>query len=218
MFIDLLPQLFEGAIITVEVFITAAFIAIIVGFAAGLARLSKKWFLRAIAVCYIEVFRGTSALVQLFWIFFVLPLFGINLSAFQAGSIALGLNVGAYGAEVVRGAILSVPKGQFDAAVALNMPYWHTMISVILPQAIVPMLPPWGTILIEGLKNTALVSLITLSDLTFKAYQLNQTTFRTIEIFILVLLIYFALSGVVTFIIRFLERQLGRNLIYKGSF
>lgn len=217
MFIDLLPQLLEGAIVTVKVFLATALIAIVMGFAAGLARLSRKWILHGLAVCYIEVFRGTSALVQLFWMFFVLPLFGINLSAFQAGSIALGLNVGAYGAEVVRGAILSVPKGQFDAAIALNMCWYRRMVSVILPQAIVPMLPPWGTILIEGLKNTALVSLITLSDLTFKAYQLNQTTFRTIEIFILVLVIYFGLSGIVTAIIRFLERRLGKNLLYKGS-
>src|SRR3546814_7894014 len=95
---------------------------------------------------YIELFRVTSALVQLFWLFFVLPEFGIRLSEMTVAVLGLGLNVGAYGAEVVRGAIQAVPKGQWEAATALNMSYPLAMRRIILPQAVVAMLPPWGNL------------------------------------------------------------------------
>lgn len=115
-----------------------------------------------------EVFRGTSALVQLFWFYFVLPMFGMKLPALLVGIVVLGANAGAYGAEVVRGAILAVPAGQREAAVALNLTRARTIWRIILPQAVPAMLPPTGNLLIELLKNTALVSLITITDLTFR--------------------------------------------------
>ena len=108
--------------------------------------------------------------------------------------LGLGLNVGAYGAEVVRGAIAAVPRGQWEAATALNMTRVQMLRRIILPQAFVAMIPPWGNLFIELLKSTALVSLITLTDLAFKAQQMNQTTMKTIPIFTLVLLIYLAMS------------------------
>lgn len=212
-----LPQLLEGAVVTIEVTACASVLAIIMGFAAGLARLSRWWIVRAVTVVYVEVFRGSSALVQLFWLFFVLPFFGINLTAFEAAVLALGLNVGAYGSEVVRGAILAVPKGQYEAARSLNFSHSRMMRRIIIPQAVVAMLPPWGNLLIELLKNTALVSLITLSDLAFKAYQLNQATFRSTEIFSMVLVIYFIIALGMTGIIRLLERWFGRGILYRGA-
>jgi polar amino acid transport system permease protein len=210
--LEFLPQLLQGAVITVQVTVLASLLSVFMAFVAGLARLSNSFFFRAISTVYVEVFRGSSALVQLFWFFFVLPFFGIHLSAFQVGVLALGINVGAYGAEVVRGAILAVPKGQYEAATALNMSHRMMMWRVIVPQAAIAMVPPWGNLFIELLKATALVSLITLADLTFKAYQLNQTTFRTAEIFTLVLLIYFAIALGITGIMRMLERWLGRGI------
>ncbi|CFN81228.1 binding-protein-dependent transport system inner membrane protein [Bordetella pertussis] len=154
-----------------------------------------------------EVFRGTSALVQLFWFYFVLPMFGMKLPALLVGIVVLGANAGAYGAEVVRGAILAVPAGQREAAVALNLTRARTIWRIILPQAVPAMLPPTGNLLIELLKNTALVSLITITDLTFRGQLLRSETLRTTEIFTLVLLLYFAVALVITGGIRMLERR-----------
>jgi polar amino acid transport system permease protein len=145
----------------------------------------------------------------MFWIFFVLPLppFNLELSALQAGILALGLNVGAYGAEVVRGAIKAIPRGQIEAAIALNMPRSLMMRRVIIPQAMVRMLPPFGNLLIELLKATSLASLITLSDVTFQALSLRQTVGRNAEVFGLLLVIYFLLAYPLTLGVRWLERQ-----------
>jgi polar amino acid transport system permease protein len=124
----------------------------------------------------------------------------------------LGLNVGAYGAEVVRGAVASVKRGQWEAAIALNMTRIQSLRRIILPQAFISMIPPWGNLFIELLKSTALVSLITLTDLAFKAQQLNQTTMKTIPIFTLVLLIYLAMSLMITTGMRVLEVRASRGL------
>ena len=133
---------------------------------------------RWLAVAYVEVFRGTSALVQLFWLFFVLPQFGVMLEPLTVAVLALGLNVGAYGAEVVRGAILGVHRGQWEAATALNMTRADGAPAHHRAAGVRRMIPPWGNLFIELLKATSLVSLITISDLAFKAQQMNQTTFR----------------------------------------
>jgi polar amino acid transport system permease protein len=172
---------------------------------------------RWLASTYIEIFRGTSALVQLFWLFFVLPQFGLTLDAFPVAVIGLGLNIGAYGAEVVRGAITAVARGQWEAAIALNMSRGQMLRRIILPQAFIAMIPPWGNLFIELLKSTALVSLITLNDLAFKAQQLNQTTMKTIPIFTLVLLMYLAMSLAFTIGMRLLERRAARGLA-RGRF
>lgn len=210
--LDLLPRLLDGAVVTIEITVLAAALAVVLALLAGLARLSGLWPVRALASVYVETFRGTSALVQLFWLFFVLPQLGLQLSPYTVAVLGLGLNIGAYGAEVVRGAILAVPREQVEAAVALNMSRGQMMRHVILPQAAIAMVPPWGNLLIELLKATALVSLITISDLAFQAYQLNQATFRTAEIFTLVLVIYLAIALVITFAMRLLERRLARGI------
>jgi polar amino acid transport system permease protein len=152
-----------------------------------------------------------GALVQLFWFYFVLPLFGLSLSATVVAILVLGLNAGAYGAEVVRGAILAVSKGQWEAAISLNLSRRSTMWRIILPQAVPAMLPPAGNLLIELLKNTALVSLITITDLTFSAQILRAETLKTTEIFSLVLLMYFAAAMVIAAMMRLLERWLSRT-------
>jgi polar amino acid transport system permease protein len=210
----ILPLLLEGLLLTVEITVVAAFIAVAAAFVAGLGRLAPVAPLRWLAVTYVEVFRGTSLLVQLFWWFFVLPLppFEIFLSAFTVAVLGIGLNLGAYGAEVVRSAILAVPKGQLEAATALNMSPWLRMRRIVLPQALRFMLPPWGNLLIELMKGTALVSLITLHDLTFRANQLNSVTFRTMEIFLIALALYFVLAQIIAFGMRRLERWAGRGI------
>lgn len=211
------PRLLSGAIVTMQQAVLASVLAIAIATLMGLMRLSHNAVVRGTATVYIEIFRGTSLLVQLFWIFFVLPLFGISLEKFTAGFVAVGMNLGAYGAEVVRGAIQAVPKGQYEAALALNMSPATRMRRIILPQALMIMLPPWGNLLIELLKGTALVALISVSDLMFEAKQINGTTFLSIELSIeafgSALVLYYVMARlVVTPSMRSLERLMSRRM------
>lgn len=180
----------------------------------GLARLSTKRPVRVIATAYVELFRGSSALVQIFFWFYILPLFGLRLGPFETSVIALGVNAGAYGSEVVRAAILAVDRGQREAAIALNMPYLLTMRRIILPQALVAMLPPLGNLAIELMKSTSLVSLIGLTELTFAGRQILQTDgiARREETYLFTLVLYFALAYPTTLGMRWLERRLSRGL------
>ncbi len=209
------PGLLQGALVTVQVAALAALLAIAMALAAALGKLYGPRPLRWLANVYIEVFRGTSALVQLFWLYFVLPQFNISLEAFTVAVLALGLNIGAYGAEVVRAAIGAIHRGQWEASVALNMTRLQALRRIILPQAFVIMIPPWGNLLIELIKSTSLVSLITLADLTFKGQQMNQATFKTLPIFTLVLLIYLIISLSVTIVMRALETGASRGVLHR---
>lgn len=164
-----------------------------------------KW----LAIGFIELFRGTSLLVQLFWLFYVLPLppFNITLTPYVVAIIGLGLHIGAYGAEILRGAILAVPKGQTEAALSLNISPLQCFTHVVLPQAIIHAIPPGTNLLIELLKNTSLVSLITLSDLTFRAGQLDQLTGNTLQIMGLTLLFYFVMAQILVALMRLVDRR-----------
>jgi polar amino acid transport system permease protein len=207
------PRLLSGTGITVAQFLLAAVLGIGISLVMGLLKLSENRLFRATAITYIEIFRGTSLLVQLYWIFFVLPLFGITVEKFTAGYLAVGMNIGAYGAELVRGGILAVPKGQWEAALAINMSPAKRMFRIILPQAFVNMLPPWGNLMIELLKGTALVSLISVADLMFEAKQINGTTFQSAQVFGAALIIYYILARVlVTPFMRWLERFMARKM------
>jgi polar amino acid transport system permease protein len=197
--------------VTIQVTIGAGAVALVLAFLAGLSRLSRYLAIRTAALCYIEFFRGTSALVQLFWLFFALPFLGITLSPMTAGILGLGLCVGAYGAEIVRSAVLAVPRAQIESATALNLTAFQTIRYVVLPQAVRMMIPPFGNLFIELLKITSLVSLITLQDLTFQAASINAVTLKTIEIFSTVLILYFLLSLAITGVMRLLETRFGRG-------
>ncbi|HEX7029223.1 MAG TPA: ectoine/hydroxyectoine ABC transporter permease subunit EhuC [Gammaproteobacteria bacterium] len=206
-----LPALIEGLRVTLQLTVGGAVLALLLAVAAGLGRRSPRRWLRWPANVYVETFRGTSALVQLFWFYFALPFFGISLPALATGVLVLGLNSGAYGAEVVRSAITNVPRGQWEAGRALNLDERKILFRVILPQALPMMLPPAGNLLIELLKNTALVSLITLSELTFTAQVQRAATLDTVPLFALTLLIYFLVAQVLVFGMRRLERTVTRH-------
>ncbi|HCZ48083.1 MAG TPA: ectoine/hydroxyectoine ABC transporter permease subunit EhuC [Gammaproteobacteria bacterium] len=210
--LDLLPLLSTGLWITLQITAGGTLVAVLAAFAAGVAQLSPHRWLRIPALIYIDLFRGTSALVQLFWVYFALPAFGIRLEAMTAAILVLGLNIGAYGAEVVRGALVAVPRSQHDAALALNFSASERLRYVIFPQAVALMLPPFGNLLIELLKSTALVSLITLGDLTFQAQVLRSATLRSAEIFTLVLLLYFLVAQLLGQGMRQLERRYRAHL------
>lgn len=211
---DLLPQLLNGLAFTILITVLSCGAAFVVSLLVGLARLSSRRAIRAVATTFVEVFRGSSALVQIFFWFFILPLFGVEFGAIETSVLALGLNGGAYGSEVVRAAILAVDRGQREAATALNMPYWLTMRRIILPQAFVAMLPPFGNLAIELMKSTSLVSLIGLTELTFAGRQILQTEgiARREETYLITLLLYFALAYPITRAIRGFERRLSRGL------
>ena len=202
----------QGALVTIELTLMGSVLALIMAFLAGLGRLSRFFVFRALATAYIEFFRGTSIFVQLFWAYFVLPFIGISLTPLQAGVLALGLNVGAYAAEVVRGAIQSIGREQYEACTALNLGRWQAMRYVILPQALLVMLPTFGNNAIELLKATAVVSLISLTDLTFQAQVVRSQTGNTLVPFTTILIIYFILALLISWGVRSLERRMARGL------
>ncbi|MGH8194480.1 MAG: ectoine/hydroxyectoine ABC transporter permease subunit EhuC [Woeseiaceae bacterium] len=206
-----LPPLIEGLRVTLQLTVGGAVCALLLSIAAGLGRRSRRRWLRWPANVYVEIFRGTSAMVQLFWFYFALPFFGVSLPALATGVLVLGLNSGAYGAEVVRSAIANVPRGQLEAGRALNLDERGILFRVILPQALPMMLPPAGNLLIELLKNTALVSLITLSELTFAAQVQRGATLDTVPLFVLTLLIYFLVAQILLAGMRRLERNVTRH-------
>ncbi|MUZ75642.1 ectoine/hydroxyectoine ABC transporter permease subunit EhuC [Agrobacterium vitis] len=203
----------QGTAITVAQFLLAMLVAIFAAALAGVGKLSHNRLISGISVAFIELFRGTSLLVQLYWIFFVLPLFGLSLEKFTAGFLSVGLNCGAYGAELVRGAIQSVPRGQWEAATAINMSSLTRMRRIIAPQALAIMLPPWGNLLIELLKGTALVSLISVTDVMFQAKQVNASTYLSAQAFGTALIIYYVLARfLITPLMGWMERVLARRL------
>ncbi len=207
------PRLLSGTGITVIQFFLAAALGVVISLGAGLMKLAPNRILRGFAITYIEIFRGTSLVVQLYWIFFVLPLLGVTIDKFTAGYLAVGMNIGAYGAELVRGGILSVPRGQWEAALAIGMSPAKRMRRIILPQALVNMLPPWGNLMIELLKGTALVSLISVADLMFESRQINASTYLSAQVFGAALLIYYILARFfVTPFMRWLEGFMARKI------
>ncbi|QCO55430.1 ectoine/hydroxyectoine ABC transporter permease subunit EhuC [Pseudorhodobacter turbinis] len=206
-------RLIDGTLITIGQFVLAALVAVTAAVLSGLMKLSPSKTVRGAATVYIEIFRGTSLLVQLYWIFFVLPLLGINLDKFTAGFVTVGLCYGAYGAELVRGAIVSVPKGQWEAALALNMSPARRMWRIILPQALVGMLPAWGNLMVEILKGTALVALISVTDLMFETRQINNNTFLSAQAFGTALIIYYIFARfLITPLMRWVERIMARKI------
>jgi polar amino acid transport system permease protein len=209
---DMLPTLLNGAGVTLQVTLFSAVLALAAALTAGLARLSRWRAVRLVSAVYVEIFRGTSTLVQLFYFFFVLPLFGITLAPFVTAVIVLGLNTGAYGSEVVRAAIVNVPRAQVEATIALNMPSGLAMRRVILPQALEAMLPPFGNLIVELLKSTSLISLITIRELAFEGRELERNTGQVVQSYVLVLLIYFALAFPLTRVVKWLERKVRLDL------
>ncbi len=209
---DHLGLLAVGLARTIEVGAGAILLSFLLAFIAGLARLSPRRSVRWTARVYVEIFRGTSIVVQLFWLYFVLPRVGLQLPPIAAGILALGLNGGAYGSEIVRGTMQSFSRGQWEAATALNLSSLSTLFDVVLPQAIRTMLPPFGNLAIEVLKGTALVSLISVTDLTYAGYQIYSRTYEPAEVFALTLLMYLGLALCVTFLFRMLERWTSRSV------
>ena len=185
-------------------------------FLFGLGKLSRHWPIKGPSIGIIEIFRGTSLLVQLFWLYFALPVLGqlagvdLRLPPVVAGTLALSLNIGAYGAEVVRGAIQAVPLAQHEAAKALDFTARQTLWRIALPQAIPEMMPSFGNLAVQNLKDTALVSLISLGDLAFRAEQIRNFTQDSTTVYTVLLFMYFGMALILTAVMKLLERSVGR--------
>ncbi|MGZ1489424.1 ectoine/hydroxyectoine ABC transporter permease subunit EhuC [Brevibacterium sediminis] len=210
--LNFLPQLWEGVQTTIILTVAGSIGAVIIALILGLTMTSPSAWLRIPARIVVEFFRGTSLLVQLFWLFYVLPLLGVDFDPMACGVAALALNYGAYSAEVVRSSIKTVAPGQWEAAIALSLSPTRRMVRVIFPQAWALMIPSLATLLIQLLKGTAVVSFITLSDLTDKTEQLRQSTGDTMFAYSISLLIYFALAWLLQEFMNFLERRATKAL------
>lgn len=199
-----LPRMLEGMGITLTLTLGGALLALLIAIGLGLAARFKNLWVRGAARVIIEFFRGTSLVVQLFFLFFVLPLFGLELSPILVGILGLGLNYGAYGAEVVRGSINSVPQGQWEATTALSMSRSQRMWRVIFPQAWALMIPSLNNLLILLLKGTAIVSFITMFDLTASLDKLRIDT-SVFFAYTLGLVLYFVLAYILSVAMGLLE-------------
>lgn len=210
------PFILQGAVSTIQITVFGCAFALPTAILAGLGLLARSMGVRYLARTYVEIFRGTSLFVQLFAAYFILPLSGINLTAVQAGILAIGLNAGAYGAEVVRAGVQSVGSDQREATVALNLTRWQAMRWIIFPQAMILMLPSFGNLAIEIMKATAVTSLITVSELTFHAQTVRAQTGQTAIPFLMIFVTYLILASVLIGIVRWLERRYGRGITNVG--
>ena len=204
-----LPELLKGTVVTIEVTAAAFLLSAVLGLLVGIIRLNPaRRVLYGIASAYVAFIRGTPLLVQLFLLFFGLPQFGILLPAILCGVIGLGIYSGSYVSEVVRGAIQSIDRGQMEAARSLGMSYREAMWEVVLPQAFRRMLPPLGNETIALIKNSALVSLLTIDDVMREGQRIISTSFRALEVYLAVALIYFILTNAATWILRQIEKRM----------
>ena len=210
----------QGLLLTVEATLGGIVIATVLSFVFGLAMLSKSRTVRVLARIYVEIWRGTSEVVQLLWIYFALPiLIGYRIVPLLAGIVVLGMNFGAYGAEIVRGAVQSVPKAQYEGAIALSLTPAQRMRRVILPQALVEMVPPFNNLFIQLLKGSALMTLITAHEMTYQAREvlIQRHIDQAGLIWTVVLLFYLVLAILITTGMRALERWAARLVGRKPS-
>ncbi|WP_343315545.1 ectoine/hydroxyectoine ABC transporter permease subunit EhuC [Brucella sp. BE17] len=206
-----LPMLMKGASVTMTITLAAIAIGALLAFVFGILRVEGGPVLSAIALCYTEVFRGTSLLVQLFWFYYALPLVGLSFDPVTTGILVLAAHAGGYGAEIVRGALSSVSPQQLEAARALNFNRFQTLFRISLPQAVVEMMPAFGNLAIETLKLSSLVSFISIADLTFSAQSIRNITLDSTSIYSVTLVCYFAMSLVLMVAVKVIERLVRRG-------
>ena len=212
------PFLLEGAFVTIQLTILSLLIGLAFGLLIALGRMSSNKLLNIICRVYISIFRGTPLLVQLMILYFALPEIGIQFSAFQAAIIGLSLNEGAYLAEIFRAGIQSVPKGQTEGAKSIGMNGYKTFRRIVFPQAIQNILPAIGNNAIILLKNTSLAAVITVGELMNKGELIAASTFRNLEIFTIVAIIYWIIHYPLTLLVEYLEKRGDYNNVksFKG--
>ncbi|MGB3415255.1 MAG: ectoine/hydroxyectoine ABC transporter permease subunit EhuD [Mesorhizobium sp.] len=205
---QILPVLLQATVVTFQATVGGMVLALIFGLLLELARRSGIAPIVYATRGVVSFIRGTPLLIQLYFLYYVLPLYGLSLNTLTTGILGLGLHYGAYLSEVYRAGIDGVPKGQWEAAVALNASRFHTWARLILPQAVPPMLPVFGNYLIAMFKDTPLLATITLLELLGTAQAEAAISYRYLEPYTLVGLIFLALSWPSASLVRLLEKRI----------
>ncbi|MFY2058265.1 ectoine/hydroxyectoine ABC transporter permease subunit EhuD [Achromobacter xylosoxidans] len=208
--LEILPTLGSALVITIQATVLGMLVAVTLGLALALLRRSRLALLSLPTAFVIEFVRSTPLLVQMYFLFYVLPLTGVQMSPLATGIVALGLHYATYCAEVYRAGIEAVPRGQLEAARALNMSPWRTAVGVVLPQAIPPVVPALGNYLVAMFKDTPLLSAITVVELLQQSKMIGSTTFRYTEPLTLVGVLFLALSLIAAWGVRGLDARLQR--------
>ena len=207
--VDYIPALLQGLYYTLLISVVGLIIGFILGAIFGLGRISRSKILYGISAVYVEVLRGTPVLVQAIWIYFALPLIiGFNIPSLAAGIIVIGLNSGAYIAEIVRGAVQSVEKGQMEAGRSLGLSRHLTMRYVIWPQAFKRMITPLGNQFIISIKDTSLLSVILVPELIFQGRLIASNHFNAVEIYTTVAIFYLVITLTLSKILNLMEKRL----------
>ncbi|WP_077329865.1 amino acid ABC transporter permease [Virgibacillus siamensis] len=207
--VEFLPQLMTGLYYTLLISVLGLLIGFVLGAIFGLGRISKIKIIYWISSVYIEILRGTPVLVQAIWIFYALPLIiGYNFDSVTAGVIVIALNSGAYIAEIVRGAVQSIEKGQMEAGRSLGLNHRQTMRYIIWPQAFKRMIPPLGNQFIISIKDTSLLSVILVPELIFQGRLIAANHFNAVEIYTTVAFFYLAITLTLSFVLSIAERRL----------
>ncbi|MEV0070970.1 amino acid ABC transporter permease [Amycolatopsis sp. NPDC050768] len=201
------PLLLDGLLVTVEVSAITLVLATVLGTFIAMARISHRQWLRVLAAIYVWIMRGTPVLLVLFFIYYAAPSFGLQLPAFAAAVIGMTLNSAAYKAEIIRSGIEAIPRTQTEAAFAVNMTYVQTMHRIVLPQAVRIVIPPYINNAILLVKNSALVSVITVPDLMLNAQQIVSSTYRAVEILGTAGLLYLVVTSLLMLAQRYSERR-----------
>ncbi|MFV0890212.1 amino acid ABC transporter permease [Metapseudomonas otitidis] len=209
--LDFLPILLKGAVVTLQVTAGSFLLSSVIGLVFALMMVSKVRAVSLFAIGLVNAIRGLPIIVQLFYIYFVLPDFGIQLSALQAGVIGLGIAYSAYQAENFRAGIQAIHQGQIEAAESLGMRGAMVMRRVVLPQAFRIALPPYGNTLVMMLKDSSLVSTITVAEMTRAGQLIASSTFENMTVYTLVALLYLALSLPLSYGLRRLEARIGKR-------
>ncbi|MDQ0272700.1 amino acid ABC transporter permease [Cytobacillus purgationiresistens] len=205
---DAFPYLLQGLYMTVLISVVSIIISLVIGLIACFMRMSKYTILRYPAAIYVNIIRGTPILIQILFIYFGAPsVLDIHLSAFTAGLIAISLNIGAYNTEIFRGGIESISKGQMEAGRSLGFTYSQTMAYIVLPQAVRRMIPSFVNQLTHAIKDTSMLSVIGIAELTMVGQSIYAMNFKSFEILTMVALMYFITIYTVSLISTRLERR-----------
>jgi polar amino acid transport system permease protein len=209
--VEFLPILMSGVALTIIVTLGSLVLSTVLGLVWALMRVSGIGFLTGLSAGVINVIRGIPIIVLLFYLYFVMPEFGLTLSALQAAILGLGIAYSAYQAENFRAGIEAIDKGQIEAAQAIGMSWWQTMRRVVLPQAVKIVLPPYGNVMIMMLKDSSQASTITVAELALQGKLIASSTFKNTSVFTLVALMYLTMSIPLILLVRHFEKRAGQK-------
>jgi len=209
--VEFLPILLQGVTLTIIVTVGSLLLSTVLGLVWALMRVSGIGWIAGLSAGIVNVIRGIPIIVQLFYLYFVMPDLGVSLSALQAAIIGLGIAYSAYQAENFRAGIEAIDRGQVEAAQTIGMGWWLTMRRVVLPQAVRVILPPYGNIMIMMLKDSSQASTITVAELALQGKLIASSTFKNTSVFTMVALMYLTMSIPLILLVRHFEKKAARR-------